>query len=56
MFGALEAVWRDIGIRKVGYRISAGLEEQEYVLALSAIQAPPKRTRIRRRDVCMANS
>src|SRR5262245_15280038 len=28
MFGALEAVWRDIGLRKVGDRIAAGLEEQ----------------------------
>ena len=34
VLGALETIWRDIGLRKVGHRIAAGLEEQEYVLAI----------------------
>src|SRR2546428_11290495 len=34
VLGGLEAVWRDIGPRKVGHRIAPGLEEQEYVLAI----------------------
>src|SRR5215467_11897093 len=32
--GGIEGVWRDIGLRKVGYRIAAGLEEQDYVFAI----------------------
>jgi hypothetical protein len=30
----LQAVWRYIGLRKVGDWIPAGLEKQEYVLAV----------------------
>src|SRR5262249_51351641 len=29
--GGFEGIWSDIGLRKVGYRIAAGLEEQDYV-------------------------
>ena len=34
MLGALQGVWRDVGLREVGHRIAAGFEEQENVLAI----------------------
>jgi hypothetical protein len=34
VFGLLQTVWRDIGLRKVSHRIAAGLEEQEYVFTV----------------------
>jgi hypothetical protein len=30
----VESVWRDIGFRKVGDRVAAGLEEQDYIFAI----------------------
>src|SRR5215468_10226782 len=34
VLGALQAVWRYIGFGKIGHWIAAGLEKQEYVLAI----------------------
>src|SRR5207249_197520 len=50
MLTALQAVWRDVALRKIGHRIVAGFEEQEHVLAIGDpgpaemyAHAPPQR-------------
>src|ERR1700752_2248543 len=55
MLATLQGVWRDVGLREIGHRIVARFEEQENV-SLSAIQVPPKRTRMRRRSGSAYNS
>jgi hypothetical protein len=34
MVGAIQGVWRDVGLREIGYRIAARFEQQEDVLAI----------------------
>jgi hypothetical protein len=35
MLGALESVWRDIGLREISHRVVARFEEQKNILAIS---------------------
>jgi hypothetical protein len=34
ILGVFQDVWRYVGLRKVGYRLAAGFEQQENILAL----------------------
>ena len=40
MLGAFQDVWRNVGLREVGYRIAARFEEQEDVLAIGDPDSP----------------
>ena len=40
MLGAFQGVWRNVGLREVGYRIAARFEEQEDMLAIGDPNSP----------------